>query len=91
LPHVLRFNAGHADLAYADLRGAASLPEDADRHVWLKEFVSGLGLPTRLAELGVAADVLPEIAEKASKDHLAKTNPRPAGPEDYLTLLREAH
>ena len=90
LPHVLRFNAGHADLAYSDLRGAASLPEHAELHVWLTEFVSGLGLPTRLAELGVGAGVLPEIADKASKDHLAMTNPRPAGPEEYLALLREA-
>ena len=89
LPHVLRFNAGHADQAYADLRGAVNLSEDAELHVWLTEFVAGLGLPTMLAELGVAPGVLPEIADKASKDHLAGTNPRQAGPEDYLALLRE--
>ena len=91
LPHVLRFNAGHADLKFSELRAAASLPGDAGLHVWLTDFVSGLGLPTRLAELGVAAGVLPEIADKASRDHLAKTNPRPVGPEDFLALLREAH
>ena len=90
LPHVLRFNVGHADLAYTNLRGAANLREDAELHVWLTDFVSGLGLPTRLADLGVATGVLPGIADKASKDHLAKTNPRPAGPKDYLALLREA-
>ncbi|MDE0004256.1 MAG: iron-containing alcohol dehydrogenase [Rhodospirillaceae bacterium] len=90
LPHILRFNEGHADAAFADLRRAMHVPAGKDLHEWMAEFVRDIGLPTRLSELGVQPDVLPEIAGKASRDHLSATNPRPAGAKDYLGLLRRA-
>lgn len=90
LPHILRFNEGHADAAFADLRRAMGVPAGKGLHEWMADFVRDMGLPTRLSELGVRPDVLPEIAERASSEHLSATNPRPAGAKDYLDLLNRA-
>lgn len=90
LPHVLRFNQGHADEAFDVLRDAMNVPADQSLHGWMRAFVQSIGLPSRLAALGVSLDDLPQIAEKASKDHLSATNPRPASADDYLQLLTDA-
>ncbi|MBL6773052.1 MAG: iron-containing alcohol dehydrogenase [Alphaproteobacteria bacterium] len=90
LPHILRFNEGFADAAYADLRVAMNAPERLPLHEVMLDFVDGLGLPTTLSALGVDPKVLPGIAEKASRDHLSATNPRPASAQDYLNLLEAA-
>ncbi len=90
LPHVLGFNKGWADAAYADLRAAMNVPDPVELHDWMTGFVEGIGLPTTLGALGVERAMLPEIAEKAARDHLAATNPRPAVAGDYLNLLTEA-
>lgn len=49
-----------------------------------------LSIPAGLAEMGVRDEWLPELAEQAVADHRNATNPRPAGVEDYLSLLQEA-
>lgn len=90
LPHILRFNEGHAEAAYADLRIAMTVPDDQELHRWMTGFIAGLGLPTTLGALNVDPTLLPGIAEKASKDHLSATNPRPAQAADYLQLLKDA-
>ena len=91
LPHVLRFNKDHATGALADLRHAAGVPENTEFHDWMHQFVESLGLPTKLSDLGVDLDVLPDMAQKASQDHLSATNPRPANATDYLSLLNDAY
>ena len=90
LPHVLRFNKGRADAAYGDLRIAMNVPDPVELHDWMTGFVKRIGLPTTLGALGVERAMLPEIAEKAARDHLSATNPRPAVAGDYLNLLIEA-
>lgn len=90
LPHILRFNKGYADEAYADLRAAMNVPNGVELHNWTTDFVTALGLPGTLASQGIDPSLLPDIAEKASKDHLSSTNPRPATASDYLTLLQQA-
>lgn len=90
LPHVLRFNADHAADEIARVHAAVGVPVGQAVHDWLFAFVAGIGLPTRLGDLGVSDDVLPAMAKKASMDHLSATNPRPATADDYLTLLRQA-
>ena len=90
LPHILRFNKGHADAAYSDLREAMNVPVGQELHEWMTEFVAKLGLPTSLGELNVQEELLPKIAEKAALDHLSATNPRPAEADDYLQLLKDA-
>ena len=90
LPHVLRFNKGYAETAYADLAEAMKVPDGTDLDEWMTGFVAGIGLPTTLSALAVDQMLLPAIAEKAAKDHLSATNPRPATAGDYLQLLRDA-
>ena len=90
LPHVLRFNRDAARDGLSRIRAAAEVPAGIELHDWLREFTAGLGLPSALSELGVKPDALPVIAEKASRDHLSATNPRPADAEDYLGLLQAA-
>ncbi|MEP0941460.1 MAG: iron-containing alcohol dehydrogenase [Rhizobiaceae bacterium] len=90
LPHVLRFNRHHATEQMAILRNAMTIPNGQDLDGWMTEYVESLGLPTRLSTIGVNEDVLPEMALKASTDHLSATNPRPAVEDDYLKLLKAA-
>jgi 4-hydroxybutyrate dehydrogenase len=90
LPHILRFNKGYADAAFDDLRHAMGVPLATDLDDWMTGFVAGIGLPTTLSTLGVQQAVLPSIAEKAARDHLSATNPRPADARDYLQLLSDA-
>lgn len=90
LPHILRFNKGYADTAYADLTKVMKVPDGVELHAWMRGFVADIGLPTTLSALGVEQALLPAIAEKAAKEHLSATNPRPAGAADYHQLLRDA-
>ena len=90
MPHVLRFNASHTEEKYARLRQVLQLPDATDLAEWSAALVERLGLPTRLADLGVARASLPEIAAAAAKDHLCQTNPRSASAEDLLTVLEHA-
>ena len=90
LPHVLAFNAEHAELAFADLKAPIKIQENIQLHAWMSDFVRNLGLPTTLSSLGVGRDALDGIAQKASIDHLSATNPKPATTQDYLGILLEA-
>ncbi len=90
LPHVLRFNLevnadkqarvgealGHPDQPAADAVGA---------------LIAGLGLPTRLRDVGVKEDQLDVIAENSMHDRWIHTNPRKIdGPAVVRTLLDAA-
>ena len=90
LPAVLRFNEGSVGAKYARLRAVMGLAENAD----LAEAVAGLnarlGLPAGLAEMGLPERLIPELAEAATKDHCAETNPRGASASDYQALFRES-
>ena len=90
LPHVLNFNRDHAREEIARIRAAARIPDGTTVHDWLRELVASIGLPQTLGELDVDPELLQDIAEKASRDHLSATNPRPAAAEDYLELLKAA-
>ena len=90
LPHILRFNQGYADSAYTDLAAVMTVPDGIELHDWMTGFVARIGLPGTLSALSVDAAHLPSIAEKAAKDHLSATNPRPAEAADYLRLLQDA-
>ena len=89
LPHVLEFNADHAEAAIKDLSDAMGA-NDIPLHEFVARLVAGVGLPANLSTLDVRESQLPGIAEKASKDHLSATNPRPASAEDYRNLLGRA-
>jgi alcohol dehydrogenase class IV len=100
LPHVIRFNAaGGPEIAdrYRDLNdllgvevgGSDEAVGDAlAGHV--SGLVEGLGLPTRLSEVGVPEDGIPALVEGAMGDGTTLMNPREPSDEDYDRLFRAA-
>jgi 4-hydroxybutyrate dehydrogenase len=90
LPHVLRFNRSAIGDKWDRLAAAMDLPKGAD----VADAVAGLnrrlGLPATLRDMGVPEQVLPAMAEAATRDHCHATNPRVATKADYLGLLHEA-
>lgn len=87
LPAVLRFNESASATKYAEIRRVLGLPEGADLASWIAGLTQRLGLPASLSQMGVPREVLPAIAEAATKDHSSATNPRQASASDYLAML----
>jgi maleylacetate reductase len=57
----------------------------------MREFVKSLGLPTRLSDIGLAADRIPEFAAQYQGTGPISTNPRPVkGPDDVAEIMRIA-
>jgi maleylacetate reductase len=79
LPPVLRWNEQWAPDAVQRFRAAAG--RDAEE-------LAALGGATRLRELGVPEDDLPELAESAAGRPGNQANPRPATPAEIEELLR---
>jgi alcohol dehydrogenase len=96
LPHVVRFNAPAVGYLYGDLVHDTHLrngdplaaPEALARR--LTELMQRAGLPTRLADCGVSATILPLLAEEASQQWTGKFNPRPVTEADLLDIYRAA-
>jgi alcohol dehydrogenase class IV len=97
LPHVIRFNAaGGPDIAdrYADIADVLGVERGADvgealgQHI--TELVAGLGLPTRLSEVGVPESGIADLVEGAMGDGTTLLNPREMAEEDYAELYRAA-
>jgi len=75
LPNVLRWNAGVNADRQALVSAALGRPGEPAADV-VGEFIAGLGLPRRLADVGVEADRFDLIAETAMHDPWTHTNPR---------------
>ena len=89
LPAVLDFNeqaAVERVLHVALLLGGSADPGSAATRV--RELRSALGLPDGLAAVGVSAEQLPALADKAIDDACHRENPRPCTRDDLLTLYR---
>jgi alcohol dehydrogenase len=82
LPHVVRWNAPNAAGGYTALLGS---PRRRARDVEaaevlarrIEDFARAGGLPNRLADVGVTAEALPELAELAAQQWTGAFNPRP--------------
>jgi 4-hydroxybutyrate dehydrogenase len=90
LPPVLRFNAGHVEDKYERLGAAMGLARGADLANEIEGLNARLGLPGSLGAMGVPESIIPEMADKAEKDHSTPTNPRPCSAADYAALMRES-
>ena len=100
MPHVIRFNAeGGSDIAerYRDLGQVLGLePGGSDAEVGdalashVEAMVEGLGLPTRLSQVGVPEQGIPGLVEGAMGDALTLLNPREPSESDYEELYRRA-
>ncbi|WP_431268641.1 iron-containing alcohol dehydrogenase [Dankookia sp. P2] len=74
LPAVMQWNApvnGEAQAEIARILGGPS------GHEALRTFIRGLGLPTTLAEVGIAAEEIPGLAARWDGGPPIATNPRP--------------
>ena len=89
LPPVIRFNAGSVGDKMDRLKQALGLPGDADLAAEIEALNARLGVPANLTVLGVTTDKLDWVLDRALEDHSNATNPRQAGREDYLDLIRQ--
>jgi alcohol dehydrogenase class IV len=98
LPGVLRFNSVAAEPLYAELAEillpgpAAAARERSERLIaYLSELPVALGLPTRLRDVGISHNHLPQLAEDAMKQQrLLINNPRDLTLDDALAIYSEA-
>ncbi|MCA9270514.1 MAG: iron-containing alcohol dehydrogenase [Planctomycetales bacterium] len=98
LPHVIRFNGQTVGDLYVDLLETTAhcpgCPAPSGGPEALADFVAQLatqaGLPSRLGELGVAKDKLPELAADAARQWTGTFNPRPVAAEELHSLYLSA-
>jgi alcohol dehydrogenase class IV len=97
LPTVLRYNQPAVAARMADLARVAGLTASTDASTGATSLIEGvevlnrdIDLPTRLRELGIGEDQLPEMAALAIQDGCHQLNPRPCTEADLLALYREA-
>jgi alcohol dehydrogenase len=97
LPHVARFNAEEsaAREAYSELARDAGLVEKGTTPVdalvaHLQALLAAAGLPTSLADCGVTADAVPQLAAEAAAQWTAQFNPRSVTTADFEQLYHTA-
>ena len=98
LPHVIRFNGHEVSAWYRDLLECTpsrnGAPQASAEAAGLAEFITRLlsraGLSTRLSQLDVPMEVLPELAVDAAKQWTAQFNPRSVGEADLFGLYQSA-
>jgi maleylacetate reductase len=87
LPAVLQWNAqvnGERQRALSDAMGSLEQPA----HELVRAMIAGLGQPTRLRDVGLREDQLPELAQRALAYPPVQANPRPVhGVDDLREIL----
>lgn len=85
-PYVQQWNAEWVDGRHQAIAQALG---DPSRPVWeqLDRLIAGLGLPRRLAEVGVTRDRFPIVAALTLQDIWGATNPRPIRSEDDVVAI----
>ena len=96
LPHAMRFNAPITRGRMNDVADALGLTNCAEGDCSediiraCRDFFDALGLPSRLRELNVPHDALPQIAEDVAQDWFFTQNPRPMRHAELMELLEAA-
>ena len=95
LPHVVRWNGLVAVEGYTALLGSprrrsrdAEAPETLARRI--EDFAIASGLPSRLSDVGVREEALPELADLAAEQWTGTFNPRPFDAAGALEIYRAA-
>jgi maleylacetate reductase len=90
MPSVLRFNLPATEAAQKSIATALGAP-GGDASVAFAEFIAELGLPQRLADVGVAEDRFELIGENAMLSIFTRTNPQPIRESnDVVKILKMA-
>jgi alcohol dehydrogenase len=95
LPLIMEFNLPACAARYAELARLVGETDDNDGRAArrliarVKELSRNLGIPS-FKELGIGPQHIPEIAQKSAANNSNLSNPRTAGVEDYLAILRGA-
>src|SRR6516225_2889935 len=89
LPHVLRFNHPVNGDKQARVSEALGRPDEPAAEV-VAGLIFGLGLPTRLRDVGVAPEQLDRIAEGSMVDRWIHTNPRKIDGAAVIRTLLDA-
>jgi maleylacetate reductase len=90
MPSVLRYNEPATVNAQKKLAEAFRSPESSASEAFAA-FIRRLGLPGRLADVGVGEDKFNLIGENAMLSVFTRSNPRPiTGPQDIVQILKFA-
>jgi maleylacetate reductase len=90
MPSVLRYNRPATEAAQKSVAAALGAPE-RDASEAFAEFIAELGLPRRLADVGVAEDRFELIGRNAMLSIFTRANPQPIRePADIVKILKLA-
>ncbi len=87
IDHVMRFNRSAVAAKMDELARVVGATDFID---WLVRLKAELGIPAKLAPLGVNTGHLPRLVDVAEKDSCHRTNPRPCARADFEQLFRAA-
>lgn len=98
LPHVMRFNLPAVRERLVDIAAALGvdtrgLPPDEAANAAIaaiERLNADIGIPARLRDAGVKAEMIPVMVPKAMEDGCHQSNPRPTTAEDMEGLYRAA-
>jgi 4-hydroxybutyrate dehydrogenase len=88
LSEMLAFNSPAVADRFDQIRVVLALADGSDPAERLSLLAERVGLPLRLSEIGIEADVLPRAARQAAADPANRTNPRHATAHDYERIMR---
>ena len=98
LPYTMAFNRNAATDQLRDIAAAfgvniyALSPEQGAQAAidQVAQLCKDIGIPSRLREANVTAEMIPDLARQAVADQCHLTNPRPCTEADMINLYREA-
>ncbi len=90
LPHVIRFNESGSGQRYRELMQESGQPEgDMARRV--EALREATGLPARLRDIPIPAEILPKLASEAAEQWTAQHNPQAVGETELRGLYELAY